>query len=83
MARDLPALTLPSPPGEGFTFARPWLIYAHPPILPRVYPEALGTFHLLPGGEGLDEGELQSTENSEEPNIASGAYENLQIVSGQ
>jgi hypothetical protein len=32
------------------------LFYARPPIQPRVYPEALGTFHLLLGGEGRDEG---------------------------
>jgi hypothetical protein len=36
------------------------LFYAHPPIQLWVYAEALGTFHLLLGGEGRDEGGLNT-----------------------
>jgi hypothetical protein len=48
------------PQGEGESFGIIRLFYAHPPIQPWVYPEALGTFHLLLGGEGWDEGGLNT-----------------------
>jgi len=47
------------PLGEGESFGIIRLFYAHPPIQPWVYPEALGTFHLLQG-EGRDEGGLNT-----------------------
>jgi hypothetical protein len=56
-ARPHPAL---SPWARVFAFGIIRLFYAHPPIQPRVYPEALGAFHLLLGGEGRDEGGLNT-----------------------
>jgi hypothetical protein len=48
IARPHPGLL---PPGEGESFGIIRLFFAHPPIQPWVYPEALGAFYLLLGPE--------------------------------
>ena len=50
----------PLPQARVFIFEIIRLFYAHPPVQPWVYPEALGAFHLLQGGEGRDEGGLNT-----------------------